>query len=48
MKSETNLKGEIIMKRILSMLLVLVLLCGLFPTALAASAPVTSSNLDNH
>jgi hypothetical protein len=48
MKPETNLKGDKIMKRILSLLLVLVLLCGLFPTALAASAPVTSSNLDNH
>ena len=36
------------MKRTLSLLLVLVLLAGLFPTALAASAPVTSSNINDH
>ena len=36
------------MKRTVSLLLVLVLLAGLFPTALAASAPVTSNNLNDH
>ena len=36
------------MKRTLSLLLVLVLLAGLFPTTLAASAPVTSSNINDH
>jgi len=36
------------MKRTVSLLLVLVLLVGLFPTVLAASAPVTSNNLNDH
>ena len=36
------------MKRIISLVLALVLVIGLVPTALAASAPVVSDNLDYH
>ena len=36
------------MKRIISLILALVLCIGLIPLASAASAPVRSSNLDNH
>ena len=36
------------MKRTLSLLLALMLVCGLIPGALAVSGPAVSSNLDNH
>ena len=36
------------MKRLISLFLALVLVCGLIPTALAASTPAVSNNLDNH
>ena len=36
------------MKRLLSLLLTLVLVCGLVPAALAASGPAVSSNIDDH
>jgi hypothetical protein len=36
------------MKRLFSLVLALVLVCGLIPTTLAASAPAISSNLDYH
>ena len=36
------------MKRLFSLILALVLVCGLIPTTLAASAPAISSNLDYH
>ncbi len=36
------------MKRIISLILALVLVCGLVPAASAASGPVASSNIDDH
>ena len=36
------------MKRIISLILALVLVCGLIPMASAASAPAVSSNIDDH
>ena len=36
------------MKRLISMILALVLVCGLIPAALATANPATSSNIDGH
>ena len=46
--TETIMKGVSPMKRIISLILVLVLCVGLLPMVTAASAPVSSSNRNNH